>query len=44
MFYGEGGEKPLFLLRKMIVSKSEEERRDALNELFVYVKKTSRTR
>ncbi|MBP6002790.1 MAG: pyruvate, phosphate dikinase [Pyrinomonadaceae bacterium] len=39
MFYGEGGEEPLFLLRKMIVSKSEEERRKALNELFKYVKK-----
>ncbi len=39
MFYGEGGEVPLFLLRKMIVSKSEKERREALNELFVFVKK-----
>jgi pyruvate,orthophosphate dikinase len=39
MFYGEGGEKPLFLLRKMIVSKSEKERREALGELFKYVKK-----
>jgi pyruvate,orthophosphate dikinase len=39
MFYGEGGEEPLFLLRKMIVSKSEEERREALNQLYVYVKK-----
>ncbi len=39
MFYGEGGEKPLFLLRKMIVSKTEAERRTALNELFKYVKK-----
>jgi pyruvate,orthophosphate dikinase len=39
MFYGEGGEKPLFLLRKMIVSKSEKERRGALNELYKYVKK-----
>ncbi|MCX6315647.1 MAG: pyruvate, phosphate dikinase [Bacteroidetes bacterium] len=39
MFYGEGSEKPLFLLRKMIVSKTEEERRLALNELYVYVKK-----
>lgn len=39
MFYGEGSEKPLFLLRKMIVSKTEEERRVALKELFVYVKK-----
>ena len=39
MFYGEGSEQPLFLLRKMIVSKTELERRTALNELFVYVKK-----
>jgi pyruvate, orthophosphate dikinase len=39
MFYGEGSEQPLFLLRKMIVSKTEAERREALNDLFVYVKK-----
>lgn len=39
MFYGEGSEQPLFLLRKMIMSKTEPERRKALNELFVYVKK-----
>jgi pyruvate,orthophosphate dikinase len=39
MFYGEGSEEPLFLLRKMIVSKTEEERRSALSELFVFVKK-----
>jgi len=39
MFYGEGSEQPLFLLRKMIVSKTEAERRSALNELFKYVKK-----
>ncbi|HJW29034.1 MAG TPA: putative PEP-binding protein, partial [Saprospiraceae bacterium] len=39
MFYGEGSEQPLFLLRKMIVSKTEEERRVALNELYGYVKK-----
>jgi len=39
MFYGEGSDQPLFLLRKMIVSKTEKERRDALNGLFVYVKK-----
>jgi len=38
MFYGEGSEKPLFLLRKMIVSKTESERRAALDELFPYVK------
>lgn len=39
MFYGEGSEQPLFLLRKMIMSKTEPERRKALNDLFVFVKK-----
>ncbi|MEO0185459.1 MAG: pyruvate, phosphate dikinase, partial [candidate division WOR-3 bacterium] len=39
MFYGKGSDEPLFLLRKMIVSKTEEERRKALAELFPYVKK-----
>ena len=39
MFYGEGSEEPLFLLRKMIMSDSEKERRKALDELFVFVKK-----
>jgi len=39
MFYGKGSEKPLFLLRKMILSANETERRKALNELFEYVKK-----
>lgn len=39
MFYGEGSENALFLLRKMIVSKTEAERRKALNELYKYVKK-----
>ncbi len=38
MFYGKHSEQPLFLLRKMIVSKSQEERRAALNELFPFVK------
>ena len=38
MFYGKGSEEPLFKLRKMIVSKNEAERRDALNELFGHVK------
>ena len=38
MFYGEGSDKPLFLLRKMIMSKTEDERRGALNELFPFVK------
>ena len=39
MFYGEGSERPLFLLRKMIMSKTELERRTALNELYIFVKK-----
>ncbi len=39
MFYGEGSEKPLFLLRKMIMSNTESERKTALDELFKYVKK-----
>jgi pyruvate,orthophosphate dikinase len=39
MFYGEGSEEPLFQLRKMIVSKTEKERRAALGDLFKYVKK-----
>ncbi len=38
MFYGEGSDKPLFLLRKMIMSKTEAERRKALDELFSFVK------
>ena len=39
MFYGKGSEQPLFLLRKMILSKDKEERKKALNELFPYMKK-----
>ncbi len=39
MFYGKGSEQPLFLLRKMILSASEAERRSALDELFKFVKK-----
>ncbi len=38
MFYGKGSEEPLFKLRKMIISKTESERRNALNELFPHVK------
>ena len=38
MFYGKGSEEPLFKLRKMIMSKTEAERRKALDELFVHVK------
>ena len=39
MFYGKDSEEPLFLLRKMIVSETEAERRAALDELFPFVKK-----
>jgi len=39
MFYGLGSEKPLFLIRKMILSSTEAERRAALGELSSYVKK-----
>jgi len=38
MFYGKGSEAPLFKLRKMIVSKTLEERRRALDELFPHMK------
>jgi pyruvate, orthophosphate dikinase len=39
MFYGKGSDEPLFLLRKMIVSKTLDERKKALAELYPYVKK-----
>jgi pyruvate,orthophosphate dikinase len=39
MFYGEGSDEPLFLLRKMILSDTVEERRKALDELSVFVKR-----
>jgi len=39
MFYGKGSEQPLFLLRKMILSANEAERRKALDELYEFVKK-----
>lgn len=39
MFYGEGSEFPLFLLRKMIMATNEKDRRAALDELSVFVKK-----
>jgi pyruvate,orthophosphate dikinase len=39
MFYGKGSEKPLFHLRKMILSATEEQRRKALKDLFPFVKK-----
>ena len=38
MFYGEGADEPLFKLRKMILSKTVEERRAACKELFPHVK------
>ncbi len=38
MFYGEGSDEALFKLRKMIVSKTQQERVNALNELFPYMK------
>ncbi|HDZ76768.1 MAG TPA: pyruvate, phosphate dikinase [Candidatus Omnitrophica bacterium] len=38
MFYGKNSDEPLSKLRKMILSKTVEERRSALDELFVYVK------
>jgi len=38
MFYGEGSDQPLFLLRKMIASSTVEERRKALDELFPFMK------
>jgi len=39
MFYSKEAGQPLFLLRKMILSATEAERREALDELFGYVKK-----
>jgi pyruvate,orthophosphate dikinase len=39
MFYGEGSDAALFLLRKMILSATADERRKALNELIVFVKR-----
>jgi len=39
MFYGKNSEAPLFCLRKMIVSNTEEERRRSLDELYPYVKR-----
>jgi pyruvate,orthophosphate dikinase len=39
MFYGEGSDQPLFFLRKMILSKTAEERKGALDELYPFVKK-----
>jgi pyruvate,orthophosphate dikinase len=39
MFYGEGSDEPLFLLRKMIMSGTKKERYAALAELAPYVRK-----
>ena len=39
MFYGKNSDEPLFILRKMIVSKTEQERKKAVDELYPYVKK-----
>jgi pyruvate,orthophosphate dikinase len=39
MFYGKGADEPLFILRKMIISKTLEERVKALDELYPYVKR-----
>jgi pyruvate,orthophosphate dikinase len=40
MFYGKGSDEPLFVLRKMILSNTKEERQAAVNELFPFVKKS----
>lgn len=39
MFYGEGSEAPLHLMRQMIISDSHKEIQEALDKLYVYVKK-----
>ncbi|MFA4984341.1 MAG: pyruvate, phosphate dikinase [Candidatus Omnitrophota bacterium] len=39
MFYGKGSDEPLFILRKMIVSKNLREREEAIKELYPFVKK-----
>ena len=38
MFYGETSEKPLQKLRKMILARTEEQRKAAIDELFPFVK------
>ena len=40
MFYGKNSEAPLFILRKMILAGSEEERKAAVAELFPFMKKS----
>lgn len=39
MFYGAGSEEPLFILRKMIMSEELEDRKEALKELYPFVKR-----
>ncbi len=39
MFYGKGADEPLFILRKMILSSTVEERQAAVTELFPFVKR-----
>jgi pyruvate,orthophosphate dikinase len=39
MFYGKGSEEPLFILRKMIMADSGDERRKILDELYPFVKR-----
>ena len=39
MFYGKGADEPLFLLRKMIMSNTKEERQKALDQLYPFVKR-----
>jgi pyruvate,orthophosphate dikinase len=43
MFYGEGADIPLFLLRKVILSNTNAERLSALEELYPYVKEDVKT-
>jgi pyruvate, orthophosphate dikinase len=40
MFYGEGSDEPLFVLRKMILANTVDERKRALGELFPFVKRS----
>ncbi len=39
MFYGAGADEPLFILRKMILAGSDDERNKAIDELFPFVKR-----
>ncbi|HIQ21168.1 MAG TPA: pyruvate, phosphate dikinase [Planctomycetes bacterium] len=39
MFYGKGSEQPLFVLRKMILAKTDEERNQAIDELAPFVQR-----